>query len=123
MTNHPNRRKGYSRSHTQWHSTTDELGRQINYITSDEVDVPAVGICSINDPTSPVSSYRLDWRTGVQQGFDPDEDDTPAKGLIVLGSHKGDRPNLHETTALSDIKGQFAATAVLADLKARTATQ
>lgn len=112
MANHPNRRKGYRRSVTNWHSTVDSLGRQVNYITSDEIGVPAAAVCSIYDPASDEPSYRLIWATGERRSFGEADEPYPAKGLVVLGVDKHSRPGLDEAAALIGIKGHIAVGAV-----------
>lgn len=112
MANHPERHKGCSRSATDWHTTVDKLGRTISYITSDEVGVPAIAVCSIRDPRSNVQSFR---RVGDMDAAMGEADEPiPSHGLVVLGRHKHDRPSLDEVHAMTDINGAAAVDAVLA---------
>lgn len=112
MTNHPNRRKPGTRSATDWHSTVDKLGRTISYITSDEVGILTIAVCSIHDPHSNVQSFRR--RAAGDQAMGDADQPIPSHGLVVLGTHKGDRPSLDEVRAMTDINGGAAVDAVLA---------
>lgn len=112
MANTHHQCKRHRRSVTNWHSTVDTLGRQILYITSDEVGVPSAAVCSINDRSSDEPSYRLIWQRGERKHFGESDEPVPECGLIVLGGDKHSRPDLDETAALIGIKGHIAADAV-----------
>lgn len=113
MANHPNRRKGYGRSSTDWHTCTDALGRKINYITSDEATVISIAVCSIHAPGSNEPSFRRVATGDV--AFNESDEPIPSHGLIVLGRSKFDRPSLDDVRAMIDIDGPTAVAAVLAD--------
>lgn len=103
----------YTRSATHWRSTTDEFGRTIQYITSNECTVDSVCLCSEYDPDSDLPSRRMvrrnletpddiatrNWR---MERLDPDIDGPyPKTGLTIWGRSKFDRPTLNEAKKLA----------------------
>ena len=88
------------RSATHWRTTTDRHGRRVDYIVSDECTVADVCLVSIRDPQSDLPSRRMvRARAGgwIKREFDPEIDGPiPARGLIVWGGCKFDRPSLAE---------------------------
>lgn len=102
-----------TRSATDWHKTTDCLGRTILYITSDEATVDPIGVCSIHDTKADWPSYRL-FDDGERRDMDPEIDSPyPENGLVVLGSSKFSRPDLIDTAELTAIHGLAAVLAIL----------
>lgn len=114
MANHPERVKGYRRSATHFHTCRDRLGRDLSYITSNEVGVPPVGVHSIHDRGSNLASFRR--VTAGDTDFVESDEPIPSKGLIVLGTCKHDRPRLEELAAMTDINGGAAVDAIREDL-------
>lgn len=115
------------RSATLWHKTTDAKGRTIKYITSDEVGIAAVALCSVYNPASDEPSARI-LRLDPDSPFSAlgffgrdlltDEDQPfPPTGLLIYGSAKHDRASLAE----ADIHDRDAAEAIRADIEARHA--
>lgn len=107
-----------TRSATYWHKCIDRYGRTILYITSNEVGISGVAICSIYDAASDEVSYRL-MLGGERRELDPESDAPyPETGLIVLGSWKGNRPDMDELRALTGMHGAIAADAIEAAINA-----
>lgn len=90
------------RSATHWHMTVDGRGRSIRYIVSDEVGVPSVALCSVQDPASGEPSRRMvgdGWE--IAEPLDPEADAPyPERGLVLYGRTKHDRPDLADALCI-----------------------
>ena len=111
----------YRRSATSWHSAIDRLGREINYITSNEVGVAAVAIARVYDPASREPSCRI--VNGERVAFDESDQPYPACGLTVFGRSKFDRPTLKAFANCAFFGAAAVVAAVTADVAAAVAAE
>jgi len=117
MTIPPIQRKPKSRAATDFRECRDARGRRISYIVSDEPTVIGIGVHSIYDPLSNLSSFR---RVGGDDAAMTDADEPfPGRGLVVLGVSKFDRPSLAQVERMTDIDGASVAAAIRDDITKR----